>query len=67
MPFSNDSNTVLDKKKTKRKQLGSIIIVLNDNFNNFQHMVNCLQNKIPSISENRSSQFAIEVDREGSA
>ena len=59
--------SVVDPKTTKRKYPEAIIIVLDDNFNTFQHVANCLVRIIPSISEKKSWLLALEVDREGSA
>ncbi len=59
--------TVLDPKATKRKYPEVRIIVLNDNFNTFEHVANCLVIIIPGMSEKRSWLLAVEVDREGSA
>ena len=68
MKFStNSTTTVLDPKTTKRKYPEARIIVLDDNFNSFEHVANCLVTIIPGMSEKRSWQLAIEVDREGAA
>ena len=64
----NDSTTtVLDPKTTKKKYPEGRIIVLDDNFNSFEHVANCLVTIIPRMSEKRSWELAFEVDREGSA
>ena len=62
-----NSTTVLDPKKTKRKYPEARIIVLDDNFNSIEHVANCLVAIIPGMSEKRSWELAVEVDREGSA
>ena len=68
MDLITDSNTtVLDSKTTKRKYPEAKIIVLDDNFNTFEHVANCLVIIIPGMSEKRSWELAVEVDREGSA
>ena len=68
MKFSaNSTSTVLDPKTTKRNYPEAKIIVLDDNFNTFQHVANCLTTIIPGISEKRSWELALAVDREGSA
>ena len=68
MDFSTNSTaTVLDSKTIKRKYPEARIIVLDDNFNSFEHVANCLVTIIPGMSEKRSWELAVEVDREGSA
>ena len=68
MKFStNSTTTVLDRKTTKIKYPEARIIVLDDNFNTFEHVANCLVTIIPGMSEIRSWELAVEVDREGLA
>lgn len=68
MKFStNSTTTVLDPKTTKIKYPEARIIVLDDNFNTFEHVANCLVTIIPGMSEKRSWELAVEVDREGLA
>ena len=68
MKFStNSTTTVLDPKTTKIKYPEARIIVLDDNFNTFEHVANCLVTIIPGMSEKRSWELAVEVDKEGSA
>ena len=68
MKFSANSTTaVLDPKITKRKYPEARIIVLDDNFNSFEHVANSLVKIIPGMSKKRSWEFAVEVDRDGSA
>ena len=68
MKYSTHSNTtVLDPKTIKRKYPEGKIIVLDDNFNTFDHVANCLMTIIPGISENKSWLLTLEVDREGLA
>ena len=47
----NLTTSVVDPKTTKRKYPESRIIVLDDNFNTFEHVANCLVRIIPGISE----------------
>ena len=61
------TTTVLDPKILKRKYPEAKIIVLDDSFNTFEHVANCLVTIIPAISEKKSWELAVEVDREGSA
>ena len=63
----NITTTVLDPKTTRRKYPEARIIVLDDNFNTFEHVANCLVRIIPGISEKKSWLLALEVDRKGSA
>ena len=58
---------VLDLNKKIRKYPEARIIVLDDNFNTFEHVANCLVRIIPGVSEKKSWLFALEVDREGLA
>ena len=61
------TSPVLDPKTIRGKYSEAKIIVLDDNFNTFQHVANCLATIIPGISEKRSWELALAVDREGSA
>ena len=63
----SDKTTVLDQKTTRIKYPEARIIVLDDNINTFEHVANSLEKIIPGMSEKRSWELAIEVDREGSA
>ena len=65
--LDNLTTPILDSKTTKRKYPEARIIVLDDNFNTFEHVANCLVIIIPGISEKKSWLLALEVDREGSA
>ena len=47
----NLTTSVVDPKTTKRKYSEARIIVLDDNFNTFEHVANCLVRIIPGISE----------------
>ena len=63
----NSLGTVLDPKKSKAKYPEARVIVLDDNFNTFQHVANCLLTIIPSMSEQRAWDLTIKVDKTGSA
>ena len=68
MTYSINLNSlVLDPKTSKRKYPEARVIVLDDNVNTFEHVANCLEKIIPGMSEKKSWQLAIEVDREGLA
>ena len=68
MKFSNTPATkVLDPKLIQRKYPEARIIVLDDNFNTFEHVANSLVLIIPGMSDKRSWELAVEVDSEGSA
>ena len=47
----NLTTSVVDPKTTKRKYPEARIIVLDDNFNTFEHVANCFVRIIPGISE----------------
>ena len=59
--------TVLDPKTKKAKYPEARLIVLNDNFNTFEHVANCLFAIIPGMSKKRSWELSIKVDKSGSA
>ena len=63
----NSPSTVLDKRKAKTKFPEARVIVLNDSFNTFQHVANCLLKIIPGMSEKRAWDLTIKVDNSGSA
>ena len=63
----NSPSTVLDQKDTKAKYPEARVIVLDDSFNTFQHVANCLLTIIPSMSERRAWDLTIKVDKTGSA
>ncbi len=65
--LTNSTSKVLDPKTAKRHYPEVRIIVLDDNHNTFEHVANCLVIIIPEMSENRSWDLTIKVDREGSA
>ena len=68
MKFSNTfSTTVLELKTKKAKYPEARVIVLNDNFNTFEHVANSLLVIIPGMSEKRSWDLTIKVDKSGSA
>ena len=68
MLFSNTSpSTVLESKTKNAKYPEARVIVLNDNFNTFEHVANCLLAIIPGMNEKRSWDLAITVDKSGSA
>ena len=68
MDFSTSSlTTVLEPKTKKAKYPEARVIVLNDNFNTFEHVANCLLAIIPGMSEKRSWDLAVEVDKLDSA
>ena len=50
----NLTTSIFDPKTTKRKYPEARIIVLDDNFNKFEHVANCLVSIIPGISEKKS-------------
>ncbi len=62
----NSLGTVLDPKKSKAKYPEARVIFLDDNFNIFQHLANCLLTIIPSMSDQRAWKL-IKFDKEGSA
>ena len=63
----NSLSTVQDPKKTIAKYPEARVIVLDDNFNTFQHVANSLLTIIPSMSKERAWDLTIKVDKTGSA
>ena len=63
----NSPITVLDQKKSKAKYPEARVIVLNDNFNTFQHVANSLLTIIPGMSEKKAWELTIKVDKTGLA
>jgi len=63
----NSLGTVLDPKKSKVKYPEARVIVLDDNFNTFQHVSNSLLTIIPSMSEKRAWDLTIKIDKIGAA
>ncbi len=64
---SNANNTVLDPEIIKRRYPEARIIVLDDDFNTFENVANCLEAIIPGMNREISWKLAVEVDSEGSA
>ena len=63
----NSLSTVLDQKTFNANYGEARVIVLDDSFNTFQHVANCLLTIIPDMSENRAWDLTIKVDKTGSA
>ena len=61
------NSTLLDPKTTKKKYPEARVIVLDDDFNTFEHVANCLEAIIPRMSKERSWKLTVEVDSEGAA
>ena len=61
------NSTVLDPKTTKKEYPEGRVIVLDDDFNTFEHVANCLKAIIPGMNKERSWRLAVEVDSEGVA
>jgi ATP-dependent Clp protease adaptor protein ClpS len=60
-------SAVLDQTKSEAKYPEAKVIVLDDSFNTFQHVANCLMTIIPCMSEKRAWDLTIKVDKTGSA
>ncbi len=65
--MGNSSSTVLDKKIVEAKYPEARVIVLDDSFNTFQHVANCLLKIIPDMSKKKAWDLTIKVDMTGSA
>ena len=68
MKLSTSSpTTVLELKTIKQKYPEARVIILDDNFNTFQHVANSILEIIPGMNEKRSWDLSIQVDKSGSA
>ena len=63
----NSPSVVLDQKKSKNNYSEARVIVLDDSFNTFQYVANCLLKIIPNMSKKRAWDLTIKVDKTGSA
>ena len=63
----NSPTTVIDEKRVEAKYPEAKVIVLDDSFNTFQHVANCLMTIITGMSEKRAWNLTREVDLTGSA
>ena len=63
----NSLATLIDKKKSKAKYPEARVIVLDDSFNTFQHVANCLLAIIPGMNEKKAWDLTNKVDKTGSA
>ena len=63
----NSLGAVLDQKKSKAECPDARVIVLDDSFNTFQHVADCLTTIIPGMSENKAWELTIKVDKKGAA
>ena len=65
--MSDSPSTVIDQKKSKAKYPDARVIVLDDSFNTFEHVANCLLTIVPDMSEKRAWDLTIKVDKTGLA
>ena len=63
----NSFSTVLEEKIDEAKYPEARLIVLDDSFNTFQHVADCLLKIIPGMSEKRAWDLTVKVDKTGSA
>ena len=63
----NSPSTVLNEKLAEAKYPEARVIVLDDNFNTFQHVANCLLTIIPGMNEKKAWDLTINIDELGSA
>jgi len=63
----NSLSTVLDQRKSNAKYPEARVIVLDDSFNTFQHVANCLLAIIPGMNEKKAWDLTQKVDKTGSA
>ena len=63
----NSFSTVLDEKIAEAKYPEARVIVLDDTFNTFQHVADCLLKIIPGMSKKRAWELTVKVDKTGSS
>ena len=63
----NSLGTVLEPRKSKAKYPEARVIVLDDSFNTFQHVADCLLKIIPGMSKKKAWDLTVKVDKIGSA
>ena len=63
----NSTSLISDPKKIISKYQEAKVIVLDDSFNTFDHVANCLMTIIPGMSEKRAWDLTIKVDKSGLA
>ena len=63
----NSFSTVLEEKIDEAKYPEARVIVLDDSFNTFQHVADCLLKIIPGMSKKRAWDLTVKVDKTGSA
>ena len=61
------TSTVLDERKVKSGFPEARVIVLDDNFNTFKHVANCLLKIIPGMNKKKAWDLTNKVDMSGSA
>ncbi|MGC6483604.1 MAG: ATP-dependent Clp protease adapter ClpS [Synechococcus sp.] len=64
---SGGQSTLLERSRTTQGYPQARVIVLNDDFNTFQHVVDCLCKIIPGMGSERAWALAHQVDGQGSA
>ena len=65
--MNNSLSKVLVQEESKEKYSEARVIVLDDSFNTFQHVANCLLAIVPGMSEEKAWDLTIKVDKTGSA
>ena len=63
----NPTSLISDPKIIISKYQEAKVIVLDDSFNTFDHVANCLMSIIPGMSEKRAWDLTIKVDKSGLA
>jgi ATP-dependent Clp protease adaptor protein ClpS len=63
----NSPTTVFQEKIVQAKYPEAKVIVLDDSFNTFEHVANCIMTIIPGMSEKNAWDLTIKVDMTGSA
>ena len=63
----NSTSRILNPKKSTVKYPEARVIVLDDSFNTFQHVANCLLKIIPNMTKKKAWDLTVKVDKSGSA
>ncbi len=64
---STGKGLLLEKTKVSKRYPEARVIVLNDDFNTYEHVVKCLTKIIPGMNEEKAWKLARRIDTEGYA
>lgn len=64
---SSSPSAVQERQRVRQPYPNFRVVVLDDDFNTFQHVVECLVRTIPAMQPDRAWELAHRIDGEGSA